>query len=197
MSTIMRQPVFVVAALSGGLGYGLMNLLMTATPIAMQICSHPFTATAFVIEWHVVGMFAPGFVTGSLIRRFGVLNVILAGLVLMTAAALIALAGVSVMHFVVALVLVGVGWNFMYTGGTTLLTEAYRPAEKARTQGINDFIVFATMAISSVASGALVSTSGWEAMNAAVLPLLAVIASAVLWLAHLRRRRAARAAVAD
>ena len=197
LSAIMRQPVFVVAALSGGLGYGLMNLLMTATPIAMQICSHPFAATAFVIEWHVVGMFAPGFVTGSLIRRFGVLNVILAGLVLMAAAALIALAGISVMHFVVALVLVGVGWNFMYTGGTTLLTEAYRPAEKARTQGINDFIVFATMAISSVASGALVSTSGWEAMNAAVLPLLAVIASAVLWLAHLRRRRAARAAVAE
>ena len=194
---IVRQPVFIVAALSGGLGYGLMNLLMTATPIAMQICSHPFAATAFVIEWHVVGMFAPGFFTGSLIKRFGVLNVILAGLVLMASAASIALTGVSITHFVVALVLVGIGWNFMYTGGTALLTEAYRPAERSRTQGINDFIVFATMAISSVISGALVSTSGWQAMNAAVLPLLAVIGAAVLWLQHLRRRRAARAAAAD
>ena len=197
LAAIMRQPVFIVAALSGGLGYGLMNLLMTATPIAMQICSHPFAATAFVIEWHVVGMFAPGFFTGSLIKRFGVLNVILAGLVLMASAASIALTGVSIAHFVVALVLVGIGWNFMYTGGTALLTEAYRPAERSRTQGINDFIVFATMAISSVISGALVSTSGWEAMNAAVLPLLAVIGAAVLWLQHLRRRRAARAATAD
>ena len=197
LSAIVRQPVFIVAALAGGLGYGLMNLLMTATPIAMQICSHPFAATAFVIEWHVVGMFAPGFFTGSLIKRFGVLNVILAGLALMAGAVSIALAGISVAHFVVSLALVGIGWNFMYTGGTTLLTEAYRPAERSRTQGINDFIVFGTMAISSVTSGALVSTSGWEAMNAAVLPLLAVIAAAVLWLQHLRRRRAARAAVAD
>ena len=197
LSEIVRQPVFVVAVLAGGVGYGLMNLLMTATPIAMQICSHPFAATAFVIEWHVVGMFAPGFFTGSLIKRLGVLNVILAGLALMAAAALIGIAGVSITHFLFALSLVGVGWNFMYTGGTTLLTEAYRPAEKARTQGINDFVVFATMLISSVTSGALVSTSGWEAMNVAVLPFLAAIAAAVLWLAHLRRRREARAVAAD
>jgi len=197
LAAIVRQPVFIVAVLSGGLGYGLMNLLMTATPIAMQICSHPFAATAFVIEWHVVGMFAPGFFTGSLIKRFGVLNVILAGLALMATAASIGLAGVTVTHFLVALALVGVGWNFMYTGGTALLTEAYRPAEKARVQGINDFTVFATMLVSSLTSGAMVSTSGWEAMNAAVLPFLAVIASAVLWLAHLRRRKAARAVAAD
>jgi predicted MFS family arabinose efflux permease len=196
LSVILRQPVFSVAALSGGLGYGLMNLLMTATPIAMELCSHPFSATAFVIEWHVVGMFAPGFFTGSLIKRFGVLQVILAGLVMMAAAVTIALNGITVAHFLVALTLVGIGWNFMYTGGTTLLTEAYRPTEKARTQGINDFIVFATMAISSVISGALVSTSGWQAMNEAVLPFLAVIAAAVLWLARLRRRNAARAAAA-
>jgi MFS family permease len=142
-------------------------------------------------------MFAPGFFTGSFIKRFGVLNVILAGLAMMAGAALIALTGISVMHFVVALTLVGIGWNFMYTGGTTLLTEAYRPVEKARAQGTNDFIVFATMLISSVTSGALVSTSGWEAMNAAVLPFLALIAGAVFWLQQLRRRRAARAAVAD
>ena len=109
----------------------------------------------------------------------------------MAAAVTIALNGISIAHFGVALALVGIGWNFMYTGGTTLLTESYRPVERARTQGINDFIVFATMAISSVMSGALVSTAGWQAMNEAVLPLLAVIAAAVLWLAHLRRRNAA------
>jgi MFS family permease len=188
---IVRQPVFVVAALAGGLGYGLMNLLMTATPIAMNFCSHPFGAVALVIQWHVVGMYAPGFFTGSLIRRFGVLNVILGGLVLIAACVAVALNGNTIIDFVVALALLGVGWNFMYTGGTTLLTESYTPAEKARTQGANDFIVFATMGVSSVASGAMVSTAGWETMNRAVLPFLAAIAAAVLWFAW-RRREARR-----
>lgn len=189
LSTIVRQPVFIVAVLSGGLGYGLMNLLMTATPIAMNFCNHPFGATALVIEWHIVGMFAPGFFTGSLIKRFGVYNVILAGVLLMAASVAVALNGNSVPHFVIALAMVGIGWNFMYIGGTTLLTESYKPAEKARTQGANDFIVFATMGVSSIASGAMVSTAGWEAMNRAVLPFLAVIGSAVLWLAWRRRRQ--------
>jgi MFS family permease len=187
---IVRQPVFVVAALAGGLGYGLMSLLMTATPIAMDLCNHPFAAAAFVIEWHVVGMYAPGFITGTLIKRFGVLNVILAGVVLVAACVGVALHGITVAHFTVALALLGVGWNFMYTGGTTLLTEAYAPAEKARTQGANDFIVFATQGISTLASGAMVTAAGWEAMNRAVLPLLALIAAGVLWLAWRRRAQA-------
>jgi len=190
LSSIVRQPVFVVAALAGGLGYGLMSLLMTATPIAMDLCSHPFAAAAFVIEWHVVGMYAPGFVTGTLIKRFGVLNVILGGVVLVAACVATALSGTTVAHFVAALVLLGVGWNFMYTGGTTLLTEAYAPAEKARTQGANDFLIFATQGISSFASGAMVTAAGWEAMNRAVLPFLALIAAGVLWLAWRRRVRA-------
>ena len=192
LRVIARQPVFIVAVLSGAVGYGLMNLLMTATPLAMDICRHPFAAVAIVIEWHVVGMFAPGFFTGSLIRRFGVLNVILAGVALVALCAVIALHGVTIAHFLVALALLGVGWNFMYTGGTTLLTEAYAPAEKARVQGANDFIVFATMGVSSLASGAMVSAAGWEAMNRAVLPVLAAIAAAVVWFAW--RRRALRAA---
>jgi len=190
LAQIVRQPVFIVAALAGGLGYGVMNLLMTATPIAMDICSHPFAAAAFVIEWHVVGMYAPGFVTGSLIKRFGVLNAIVAGAVLVAVCTGIALHGTSVAHFAVALALLGVGWNFMYTGGTTLLTEAYAPAEKARTQGANDFIIFATMGVSSLASGAMVTAAGWEAMNRAVLPFLALIAASALWLAWRRRARA-------
>ena len=190
LSTIVRQPVFIVAALAGGLGYGLMNLLMTATPLAMNFCTHPFAAIALVIEWHAVGMYAPGFVTGTLIQRFGVNSVILAGLAAMAASVAVALNGITVAHFVVALALVGVGWNFMYVGGTTLLTEAYKPGEKARTQGANDFIVFATMGVSSLASGAMISTAGWEAMNRAVLPFLVLIAASVLWLGWRRRRHA-------
>jgi predicted MFS family arabinose efflux permease len=187
LSAIVRRPEFIVAVLAGAVGYGLMNLLMTATPIAMDICRHPFSAVAIVIEWHVVGMYAPGFFTGSLIRRFGVLNVILAGVILVALCAVIALQGTTVTHFLVALAVLGLGWNFMYTGGTTLLTEAYAPAEKARVQGTNDFIVFATMGVSSFASGAMVSAAGWEAMNRAVLPVLAVIAAAVVWFAWRRR----------
>jgi MFS family permease len=191
LAAIARQPTFIVAALAGALGYGLMNLLMTATPIAMDFCGHPFSATAMVIEWHVVAMFAPGFLTGSLIRRFGTLRVILAGVAFTAIATFVALDGNSVAHFVVALVFVGIGWNFMYTGGTTLLTETYTPSEKARTQGLNDFLVFATMGLSSFASGALVTTTGWETMNRAALPVLGVIAVATLWLGWLRRSRPA------
>jgi MFS family permease len=186
---IVRQPVFLVAVLSAGLGYGLMNLLMTATPLAMSFCSHPYAQAAFVIEWHVVGMYAPGFVTGSLIRRFGILNIILAGIAVMAGGAVIALNGNTVAHFVVALTLIGAGWNFMYTGGTTLLTDAYRPGEKARTQGANDFIVFSIMGLSSFSSGALVSAAGWERMNLGVLPFLAFIAFVVVRYGRRRRVR--------
>jgi MFS family permease len=185
---IIRQPVFIVAALAAALGYGVMNLLMVATPLAMNFCDHPYAAAALVIQWHVVGMYAPGFFTGSLIKRFGVLRVILAGVVLVIGCVAVALNGNTVGHFVAALMLVGVGWNFMYTGGTTLLISSYRPAEKAKTQGANDFIVFGTMLISSVSSGALVSLAGWERMNAAALPVLAVVVLAVGWLAWLRAR---------
>ena len=186
---IIRQPVFIVAALSGGLGYGLMNLLMTATPLAMNFCSHPYAQAALVIQWHVVGMYAPGFVTGSLIKRAGELWIIAAGVLLMGMGSVVALNGETVAHFVTALVLVGIGWNFMYTGGTTLLTDAYTPAEKARTQGANDFIVFSIMGVSSFSSGALVSAAGWEVMNWSALPVLLLIAVVVLWFA--RRRPAA------
>jgi MFS family permease len=189
LAKIIRQPVFIVAALSGGLSYGLMNLLMVATPLAMNFCGHPYSAAAFVIEWHVVGMYAPGFFTGSLIKRYGVLKVILAGVAVIACAIFVALNGNSVTHFVFALTLLGIGWNFMYVGGTTLLTESYRPAEKARTQGANDFIVFSIMGISSFSSGALVSAAGWERMNAGALPILAVVALGVAWLAWKRTRR--------
>jgi len=183
--------VFVVAVLAGALGYGIMNLLMTATPLAMDFCSHPFSAAAFVIEWHVVGMYAPGFFTGSLIKRFGTLRVIGAGVAMMVACVVVAVSGVAIWQFLAALVLLGVGWNFMYTGGTTLLTEAYAPSEKAKTQGLNDAIIFAVMAASSFSSGALVTAASWGAMNIGALPLLAVVAGAAAWLGLSRQRRSA------
>jgi MFS family permease len=188
LARIVRQPVFIVAVLAGAGGYGLMNLLMTATPLAMDFCSLPYAQAATVISWHVVGMYAPGFVTGTIISRYGVLNVILAGVVVMVFGAAVALNGNDLPHFLIALVLVGMGWNFMYTGGTALLTEAYAPAEKARTQGANDFFVFATMAISSLSSGALVSAAGWEVMNWGALPFLALIGVAVVWYSRVRAK---------
>ena len=194
LAEIAAQPVFVVALLAGALGYGLMNLLMTATPLAMQFCGHPFGAVATVIEWHVVAMFAPGFVTGSFITRFGALKVIAAGIALMAIAVAVALNGITVVHFLVALAFVGVGWNFMYTGGTTLLTESYRVGEKARVQGVNDLALFVTMALSSLSSGALVTAAGWETANWAALPVLLIVALAVGGLALRRGTRKPRPA---
>lgn len=194
---IVRQPIFVVAALSGALGYGIMNLLMTATPLAMSFCSHPFSAAAFVIEWHVVGMYAPGFATGSLIKRFGAVKIIGVGIVFMVACIGVALSGNAIWQFWAALVLLGIGWNFMYTGGTTMLTDSYRPSEKAKTQGINDVIVFTVMCVSSFSSGALVSASGWETMNLDALPFLALVAAALIWLGHHRRQMARGAPLAS
>lgn len=191
LSKIARQPVFLVAVLSAALGYGVMNLLMSATPLAMSFCSLPYAAAAFVIEWHVVGMYAPGLVTGSMIRRFGVLRVILVGTVLMGLSVAIAHSGNQIRHFWAALVLLGVGWNLMYTGGTTLLTEAYAPAEKARVQGLNDFIVFSVMGVSSFSSGVLIDAAGWGKMNLGALPFIVTVAIAVSWFA-LARRRAGR-----
>ncbi|HUH92581.1 MAG TPA: MFS transporter [Casimicrobiaceae bacterium] len=191
LAAIASQPVFAVAALSAALGYGVMNLLMTATPLAMSFCSHPYSAAAFVIEWHVVGMYAPGFFTGGLIQRYGVLRVIVAGTALVATSIGIAVSGNAIGHFWTALVLLGVGWNLMYTGGTTLLTEAYTPQDRARTQGLNDFIVFTVMGVSSFSSGALVDAAGWERMNAVALPFVATVATAALWLAAVRRRAGA------
>ena len=192
LGEIMRQPVFMVAAFGAVIGYGVMNLLMTATPIAMvTICRHPFADAALVLEWHVIGMFAPSFFTGHLIRRFGVLNIMFIGAVLMFTCVGVALAGVEVMNFVIALFALGVGWNFLFIGGTTLLTETYRPEEKNKVQGANDFLIFLTMALSSFSSGALITTRGWEQLNYGSLPFIAAVACAILWLAAQRRRVAA------
>jgi len=191
LRSIMAQPAFIVAVTGSALGYGVMNLLMTATPLAMGLCGHPYGAAALVIQWHVIGMFAPAFFTGSLIRRFGVLRIMLAGVALEALCVGVALSGVLVANFWWALLLLGVGWNFLYVGGTTLLTDCYRPSEKAKAQGMHDFLVFLTTATSSFSSGLLMNRNGWEMLNYAALPILAVIGAAISWLALQRRAIAA------
>jgi MFS family permease len=178
---IAAQPKFLVAVLSAAIGYGVMNFIMTSTPIAMQVCGHPFGDAAFVISWHLVGMFGPSFVTGTLIKRIGVLPVLLSGALFNLAAIAVAFAGISVAHFWWSLVLVGIGWNFLFIGGTTLLTTTYRPEERAKAQGANDQVIFIMMAISSVASGLTVTTGGWERVNLVAAPLIALVAAAIAW----------------
>jgi MFS family permease len=193
LSEIARQPVFIVAVTAAALGYGVMNLLMAATPIAMQQCSHPFSSAALVLEWHVLGMFVPSFFTGHLIKRFGAVPVMGVGVLLNVVCVLVALSGVDLMQFLVALAVLGVGWNFLYTGGTTLLTQTYRPEEKNKAQGAMDTCVFSTMMVSSFASGALITTQGWTWLNLGSLVPLTAVALALGWLA-LRQRAALRAA---
>ncbi len=187
LAQIMRQPVFIVATAACAIGYGVMNLLMAATPIAMQQCAHPFSAAALVLEWHVLGMFVPSFFTGRLVQRFGALPVMTAGLALNVGCVAFALSGQDVMHFLGALLVLGVGWNFLFIGGTALATEAWRPEEKTRAQAAVDFWVYLTMTLTSFASGALVTTGGWTAMNLGALAPLALLAAALGWLAWQRR----------
>ncbi len=188
LSVIIRQPVFIVAAAGAALGYGVMNLLMAATPLAMQVCGYPFDDAALVLEWHVIGMFAPGFFTGHLIRRFGALAIMGAGVLLNLACIAIALSGVGLHQFLIALFLLGVGWNFLFTGSTTLSLQAWRPEEKDRAQAAINFAVFATMAITSFASGALVTTQGWTLLNIGSLVPVALTGLALAWLAWMRRQ---------
>jgi len=188
LTAIARQPAFLVAVLSAVVGYGVMNLLMTATPLAMVACQHPFSDAAFVIQWHVIAMFAPSFFTGTLIKRFGVVNVMLTGVALNLGCIAVALAGLEVAHFWGAMVLVGVGWNFMFIGGTTLLTECHTPSERGKVQGANDLAIFLTMIATSLSSGLLFTLQGWELMNQLAVPFLLLTGIAMLWLAAVQRR---------
>ena len=188
LGEIMRQPVFIVAAAAGALGYGVMNLLMASTPIAMQMCGLPFSDVALVLEWHVIGMFAPGFFTGHLIKRYGTLPIMAIGLALNIGCVLIALSGIEFKQFLIALFLLGLGWNFLFTGATTLALTAYRPEEKDKAQGALNFCVFAVLAISSLTSGVLVTTQGWTLLNLGSLVPLSLTALLLGWLALQQRK---------
>ena len=181
LRVIMRQPVFIVAVMSGMFGYGVMTLVMTATPLAMKFCGFDFFDTATIIQWHALAMFAPSFITGHLIKKFGVLNIILTGTLLYAASMAANLMGIDFLNFWGGLVLLGLGWNFMFVGGTTLLTEAYRAEEKSKVQAVNDFLVFGTVAIASFSSGALQNTFGWSAVNAAITLPICLAFAVVVW----------------
>jgi len=185
MLEIARQPGFIVAVLAATIGWGVMVLMMSATPIAMTAwCGYGTRDAMFVVQWHMVGMFAPGFISGWLITRFGVLNVLLMGLVLSASAATIGFLGNSIAHFTIANICVGAGWNFLFVGGTQLLTYVYRRGEGAKVQGVNDMLVFQTVALFSFTAGWIQINLGWYTVCAVIMPFIAAVAVAVLWLKY-------------
>ncbi len=194
LGPILGRPRFIVAVLSAVVGWDTMNILMAATPLEMMLCGFTVGDSATVIQWHAAAMFAPSFLTGHLITRFGVVRVIAVGAALIAACAVVALAGQSFAHFWVALVALGVGWNFMFVGGTALLTSSYRPEERAKAQAANDVIVFGSVAITSVLSGALHHWVGWAMLNVLVFPALAVALVGLVKLARIEAAPLPRAA---
>ncbi len=179
---IASQPVFIIALLSAAIGFSMMSLLMTATPLSMKHDHLAFSDVAFVIQWHVLGMFAPSFFTGHLINRFGVLNIIFTGGLLMLICIAINLSGTTLWHYWFALFALGLGWNFMFIGGTSLLTKTYNEAEKAKTQALNDFTVFTTVAFASLSAGVLQYQLGWVMVNISVIPFILITLLSVIWL---------------
>jgi len=193
LGRIIAIPTFVVALIAALFGYAIMNLLMTATPVTMRVATFTDNHIVRVIQWHVFGMFAPGFFTGALIRRFGVVRTIITGSVLLLCSVVVALAGNSFSHFLAALFLLGVGWNFTFTGGTVLVTEVHTPSERAKVQGMNDFILFTGLAISSLSAGVIYYFMGWLWVNLATMPMILAVLLSAVWLRSIRRKQQADA----
>ncbi len=191
LSEIARQPRFLVAVVCGVAAYALMNLVMTSAPLAMVDCGHPVTYAILGTQWHVLGMYLPSFITGSLIVRFGVERIIFAGLVITALSAVVGLSGTTVAHFWITGTLIGIGWNFAFIGATTIVTQSHRPEERYRVQSFNDFLIFGSMTISSFSSGALLAQLGWTAVNAVVFPPVLLAAALLIWLTLQQRRRLA------
>jgi MFS family permease len=191
LSEIAREPRFIVAVACGVAAYSMMNLVMTSAPLAMVMCNHSITDATLGLQWHVLGMYAPSFITGALITRFGLERITGLGFALIIVAAGIGIAGISLWHFWIGLALLGVGWNFAFIGATTMVTHCHRPNERNKVQAFNDFLVFGSMAISSFSSGALLVSFGWTAVNEVVFPVVLVAAVLLLWGALRGRARAA------
>jgi len=187
LGEILSQPRLIVAILCGMMAYGMMNLVMTATPLAMVACGFTVDDSAWVIQWHALAMYIPSFFTGSLIARFGVEKVLASGMALLALAGAAGIAGIDYANFAIGLILLGIGWNFGYVGGTALVTECYRPSEKAKVQAVNDLCVFATVATASLTSGKLLAFFGWSAVNVAVFPMVGLCLAAIGWLVYDRR----------
>ncbi len=188
LSEIARQPRFLVAVICGIGSYGLMSLVMTAAPLAMVACGLGEDNAALGIQWHVLAMFGPSFFTGTLIARYGVDVIVSIGMALLVACGVVALAGIDLANFWIALILLGVGWNFGFIGATTMLTETYRPEERGKVQGLNDFLIFGSVAVASFSSGSLFTAAGWNVVNYVIFPVVAVCVAALLAGAVFRRR---------
>lgn len=191
---IALTPRFFIAALCGAVSYGAMNLVMTSAPLAMLACDHSVTEATLGLQWHVLAMFVPSFFTGSLIQRFGVERIVILGLALLFASAVVGIAGISLAHFWGMLVLLGVGWNFAFVGATTMVTQTHTPEERNKVQAFNDFLVFGSMAIGSFSSGLLLAGYGWQAVNEVVLPVVILAAGLIVWRTWRERSRVAKSA---
>ncbi|WP_346363744.1 MFS transporter [Bosea sp. (in: a-proteobacteria)] len=187
---IMRQPKFIASVIAALVAYGLMSFVMTAAPIAMVACGHSVGEAALGIQWHVLAMYGPSFLTGRLIARFGKEKVTAFGLLLTALAAVVGLSGLSVAHFWITLILLGIGWNFGFIGATALVTDCYRPEERVKVQAANDFLVFGSVAIASFSSGGLLSAGGWTSVNWLVFPPVAIALALVAWQAMGKRAAA-------
>ncbi|HKA81472.1 MAG TPA: MFS transporter [Xanthobacteraceae bacterium] len=181
LAEIAREPRFIVAVVCGVASYAMMNLVMTSAPLAMVMCNHSVTDATLGLQWHVLGMYAPSFITGSLIARFGIERITGLGLVIILLAAVIGIAGISIWHFWSALALLGVGWNFAFIGATTMVTACHRPNERNKVQAFNDFLVFGSMAIGSFSSGMLLANFGWATVNEVVFPVVLAAGALLLW----------------
>lgn len=188
LPAIMRQPKFIAAVVGAAVGYAVMVLVMTATPLSMVGHHHAVEDAAFVIQWHVLGMFVPSFFTGWLVKRFGLTAMMLAGVGLLLTHVVVAMSGAALANYLSGLVLLGVGWNFLYVGGSTLLTETYRASERARVQGLNDFLIVGVAAAASFSAGALVDAFGWRGLNLAAVPFLAAAGLAIVFSAASGRK---------
>ena len=189
---LLSQPLLLTSILGAAVGYSVMIMVMTATPLAMLGCGLPGPSVTPVIQWHVVGMFAPSFFTGNLIKRYGAPRIMQIGFALLLGHVAVALSGLEVLHFASALVLLGVGWNFAFVGGTALLTQTYSPAEQLKVQAINEFLVFGLVAVSTLSAGWLYDRYGWATLNLAVVPflVLALLVSVGTELKTIRLREA-------
>lgn len=191
LAEIAKEPRFIVAVVCGVASYSMMNMVMTSAPLAMVMCNHSVTEATLGLQWHILGMYAPSFITGSLIARFGIERITALGLVLIVAAAAIGIAGISLWHFWIGLTLLGVGWNFGFIGATTMVTACHRPNERNKVQAFNDFLVFGSMAIGSFASGMLLVNFGWATVNEVVFPVVLAAGALLLWGALRGRTRVA------
>jgi MFS family permease len=181
LSEIARQPRFIAAAACGVASYSMMNMVMTSAPLAMVDCNHSVTEAALGIQWHILGMYLPSLVTGSLILRFGIVPIIATGLSLIVISAITNISGVSIWHFWIALSTLGVGWNFAFIGASTLVAGCYRPEERNKVQSFNDFLVFGSNTVGSFSSGMVLAAFGWATVNNIVFPIVMIAAALLLW----------------